>query len=73
MLGFHEATASRKLDRITKALRKSIRDTLLKQGMSKRQVEEALEADVRDINVDVQNALAQEKAAQSFKKESSPT
>jgi RNA polymerase sigma-70 factor (ECF subfamily) len=73
MLGFHEATASRKLDRITKTLRKSIRDGLLKQGMSKRQVEEALEVDVRDINVDVQNALAQEKAAQPFKKESSPT
>jgi RNA polymerase sigma-70 factor (ECF subfamily) len=71
MLGFHEATASRKLDRITKALRKAIRDGLLNQGMSKRQVEEALEADVRDLNVNVQNALAQEKAAQSFKKENS--
>jgi RNA polymerase sigma-70 factor (ECF subfamily) len=71
MLGFHEATASRKLDRITKALRKAIRDGLLKQGMSKRQVEEALEADVRDLNVNVQTALAQEKSAQSFKKESS--
>jgi RNA polymerase sigma-70 factor (ECF subfamily) len=73
MLGFHEATASRKLDRITKALRKSVRDALLKQGMSKRQVEEALETDVRDLNVNVQNALAQEKSPQSFKKESSPT
>ncbi len=73
MLGFHEATASRKLDRITKALRKSIRDNLLRQGMSKRQVEEALEADVRDLNVNVQNALAQERPAQSFNKESSST
>jgi RNA polymerase sigma-70 factor, ECF subfamily len=73
MLGFHEATASRKLDRITKALRKCVREDLLKQGMSKRQVEEALETDVRDLNVNVQNALAQEKSAQSFKKESSPT
>jgi RNA polymerase sigma-70 factor, ECF subfamily len=73
MLGFHEATASRKLDRITKTLRKAIRDNLVKQGMSKRQVEEALEADVRDLNVNVQNALAQERAAQSFKKENSTT
>ena len=73
MLGFHEATASRKLDRITKVLRKSVREGLLKQGMSKRQVEEALEADVRDLNVNVQNALAQEKSSQPFKKESSPT
>ncbi len=73
MLGFHEATASRKLERITKALRKSICDNLLKSGMSKRQVEEALESDVRDLNVNVQKALAQEKSADSFKKESSPT
>ncbi len=73
MLGFHEATASRKLDRITKALRKSIRENLSKQGMSKRQMEEALESDVRDLNVNVQKALTQEKPADSFKKESSPT
>ena len=73
MLGFHEATASRKLDRITKALRKSIRDVLLARGMSRRQVEEALDADVRDLNVNVQKALAQERPTQSFKKERSPT
>lgn len=73
MLGFHEATASRKLDRITKGLRKSIRENLLKQGLSKRQVEEALESDVRDLNVNVQKALAQEKPADSFNKEGSPT
>jgi len=61
MLGFHEATASRKLDRITKALRKSIRDGLIKGGMSKRQAEEALETDVRDLAIDVHKSLAQEK------------
>jgi len=66
MLGFHEATASRRLDRITKALRKSIRDGLLKLGMSKRQAEEALETDVRDLGVDVRKNLAQEKESQSF-------
>jgi RNA polymerase sigma-70 factor (ECF subfamily) len=73
MLGFHEATASRKIDRITKALRKSVTEALLKRGMSRRQVEEALEADVRDLNVNVEKALAQEKPARSFKKERSPT
>ncbi len=61
MLGFHEATASRKLDRITKALRKSIREGLLKAGMSKRQADEALETDVRDLGIDVRKSLAQEK------------
>jgi RNA polymerase sigma-70 factor, ECF subfamily len=72
MLGFHEATASRKLDRITKVLRKSIRENLLKEGMSKRQLEEALESDVRDLNVNVQKALAQEKSGDSFNKKSGP-
>ena len=62
MLGFHEATASRKLERITKALRKSIRDGLLKKGMSKRQADEALETDVRDLGVDVRKSLAQERS-----------
>ena len=61
MLGFHEATASRKLDRITKALRKSIRDGLVKGGMSKRQAEEALETDVRDIGIDVRRAWRKKK------------
>jgi RNA polymerase sigma-70 factor, ECF subfamily len=73
MLGFHEATASRKVDRITRALRKGVEESLLQQGLSERQVEEALESDVRDLNVNVQNALTQEKPAQPFKKESSPT
>jgi RNA polymerase sigma-70 factor (ECF subfamily) len=61
MLGFHEATASRKLDRITKALRKSIREMLLKKGMSKRQADEAFETDVRDLGIDVRKSLAQER------------
>jgi RNA polymerase sigma-70 factor, ECF subfamily len=61
MLGFHEATASRKLDRITRSLRKTIQSGLLKSGMSKQQAKEALEIDVRDLAVDVRRRLAQEK------------
>jgi RNA polymerase sigma-70 factor, ECF subfamily len=68
MLGFHEATASRKLDRICKNLRKSIREGLIKSGMSKRQADEALETDVRDLGVDVRKSLAQENATQPFLK-----
>jgi hypothetical protein len=67
MLGFHEATASRKLDRITKALRNAVIEALLRHGMSKRQAEEALEADVRDLGVNVRQALAQEKDDPTFK------
>jgi RNA polymerase sigma-70 factor (ECF subfamily) len=61
MLGFHEATASRKLDRITRSLRKAIHNGLVRSGMSKRQAEEALETDVRDLAIDVRKSLAQEK------------
>lgn len=61
MLGFHEATASRKLDRISKALRNALLEGLLKRGMSKRQADEALETDVRDLSVNVRQGLAQEK------------
>jgi len=61
MLGFHEATASRKLERITKGLRKSLREGLLKKGLSKRQADEALDTDVRDLGIDVRKSLAQEK------------
>jgi len=63
MLGFHEATASRKMERITKALRKSIRENMMKKGMSRRQVDEALETDVRDLNISVRDQLAQEKGS----------
>jgi RNA polymerase sigma-70 factor, ECF subfamily len=72
MLGFHEATASRKLDRITKKLRQALFDELQRRGMSRRQAEEALEADVRDLQVNVRDRLAQEKAPVSFSKERSP-
>jgi RNA polymerase sigma-70 factor (ECF subfamily) len=61
MLGFHEATASRKLDRISKALRNAVAEGLLRRGMSERQVTEALETDVRDLSVNVRQGLAQEK------------
>jgi len=72
MLGFHEATASRKLERITKKLRQALSDGLQRRGMSRRQAEEALEADVRDLQVNVRDRLAQEKAAVPFNKERSP-
>lgn len=62
MMGFHEATASRKVERATKALRKAVREGLLRRGMSKRQVEEALETDVRDLSVSVRKQLTQEKS-----------
>lgn len=57
MLRVHESTISRKVEKITAALRKRIRNGLTARGMSKRQADEALEADVRDLRVDVRARL----------------
>lgn len=66
MLGVHESTISRKLDKLTKALRKQILAGLARRGMSRRQAEEALEVDVRDLQVNIRTRLAQESSTQTF-------
>jgi RNA polymerase sigma-70 factor, ECF subfamily len=66
MLGVHESTISRKLDKLAKALRKQIVAGLTRRGMSRRQAEEALEVDVRDLRVDIRRSLAQESAPAAF-------
>ena len=59
MLGVHESTISRKVDKLAKSLRKQIVAALVRRGMSRRQAEEALEADVRDLQVDIRQSLRQ--------------
>ena len=66
MLGVHESTISRKLDKLAKSLRKQIVAALTRQGMSRRQAEEALEVDVRDLQVDIRRSLAQESPSRAF-------
>ena len=66
MLGVHESTVSRKVEKVTAGLRKRIRSGLTARGMSTRQAEEALEADVRDLQVDVRARLAQESSPSPF-------
>ena len=66
MLGVHESTISRKLDKLAKSLRKQIVSALGNRGMSRRQAEEALEADVRDLQVDIRRSLAQEPKNSTF-------
>jgi RNA polymerase sigma-70 factor, ECF subfamily len=56
-LGVHESTISRKMEKLLKEVRKRIRKELELSGMSRRQAEEALEADVRDIALDVRSRL----------------
>ncbi len=57
VLGVHEATVSRKLKRAAGAVRKQIVRGLERRGMSRRQVEEALATDPRDLS-DLQNPPA---------------
>jgi RNA polymerase sigma-70 factor, ECF subfamily len=57
MLGVHESTASRRVEKVTSALRKGIRESLQRRGMTRGEAEEALEADVRDLQIDVGKRL----------------
>lgn len=52
-LGVHESTISRKMEKLLSDVRKRIRKALERRGMSRRQAEEALETDVRDLEFDV--------------------
>jgi len=66
MLGVHESTISRKLDKLARSLRKQILAALGRRGMSRRQAEEAMEVDVRDLQVDIRRRLAQETPSSAF-------
>jgi len=66
MLGVHESTISRKLDKLAKTLRKQILAGLGRRGMSRRQAEEALEVDVRDVQMDIRRSLTQESSTPAF-------
>jgi len=66
MLGVHESTISRKLDKLTKSLRKQILAGLVRRGMTRRQAEEAMEVDVRDLQLDIRRKLTQESATRAF-------
>jgi RNA polymerase sigma-70 factor, ECF subfamily len=65
-LGVHESTISRKLDKLAKSLRKQILAALGRRGMSRRQAQEALEVDVRDLRVNIRSRLAQETSGATF-------
>jgi RNA polymerase sigma-70 factor (ECF subfamily) len=68
MLAVHESTISRKLDKLAKLLRKKILTALGRRGMSRRQAEEALDVDVRDLTLNIRDRLAQDSAESAFHK-----
>jgi RNA polymerase sigma-70 factor (ECF subfamily) len=66
MLGVHESTISRKVDKLAKSLRKKILAGMMRQGIGRREAEEAFEVDVRDLRVNIRRSLAQEPLAAAF-------
>jgi RNA polymerase sigma-70 factor (ECF subfamily) len=68
MLRVHESTISRKLDKLTKSLRKQLLAGLGRRGMSRRQAEEALDVDVRDLTLNIRDRLAQDSPGAAFPK-----
>lgn len=67
-LGVHESTISRKLDRAAAALRKVVRRDLQASGMTLTECEQLMtELDVRDLDLDFDGILRQERSPGSFK------
>jgi RNA polymerase sigma-70 factor (ECF subfamily) len=65
LLGVHESTISRKVEKITAAVRKSILSGLLKRGMSRKEAEQSMEVEVTELALDVRRRLMQEKGGQT--------
>lgn len=65
-LGVHESTISRRVDKLARGLRKQILSELGRRGMTRRQAEECLDTDVRDLKVDLRARLTQESRAGTF-------
>jgi RNA polymerase sigma-70 factor, ECF subfamily len=63
MIGVHESTISRRLDKLLKGLRKQVMAGLVSRGMNRGQAEEALEADVRYLQIDVSKKLQENRPA----------
>jgi RNA polymerase sigma-70 factor (ECF subfamily) len=65
-LAVHESTISRKVAKLAKSLRKQILAALVRTGMSRPQAEQALEVDVRDLQLNIRGRLTQETPPQTF-------
>lgn len=63
MVGVHESTISRRLEKLLKGLRKQVLSGLVARGMNRGQAEEALEADVRYLQLDVSRKLQENRPA----------
>jgi len=66
ILRVHESTISRRLEKLVRQLRKDIVLRLTRKGLSRRQAEEALETDVRDLAIDIRKQLTQDSSTAPF-------
>jgi RNA polymerase sigma-70 factor (ECF subfamily) len=60
MLGVHESTVSRRIDKVMRSLRSAVKRDLRRQGLSSRAAEESMQTDVRRLSVDIRNQLARD-------------
>jgi RNA polymerase sigma-70 factor (ECF subfamily) len=67
-LGLHESSVSRRLDRLAAGLRKRILAGLRTRGLSHAQAAEALETDVRDLQLNLRSRFVQDSGPRSFPK-----
>jgi RNA polymerase sigma-70 factor (ECF subfamily) len=65
VLGVHESTISRKVEKITVATRKAILSGLMKRGMSRKEAEQTMDVTVTELSVDVRQRLMQEKGRET--------
>lgn len=63
LVGVHESTISRRLEKLLKGLRKQVMARLVAKGMNRGQAEEALEVDVRYLHIDVGRKLQERRPA----------
>ena len=66
VLGIHASNVSRRLEKLSAALREQIRNSLQQSGLSPRQAEEMMAVDVRDLQVNIRARLTQNSPATSF-------
>jgi RNA polymerase sigma-70 factor (ECF subfamily) len=66
ILRVHESTISRRVEKLVRSLRKDVILRLTRKGLSRRQAEEALETDVRDLAVDLRQQLTQDQPRPPF-------
>jgi RNA polymerase sigma-70 factor, ECF subfamily len=63
LVGVHESTISRRMEKLLKTLRKQVLAGLQARGMNRGQAEEALDSDVRYLSMDLRTKLQENRTA----------